>query len=534
MNEVRHGLILTTLIAVLFLSQKLEIMFFAGIAVFIALGFLSSWYYSSPFTAMFYLPVILVTGYLLGKFTSPFLILGFLFGIALYLIWNTALSRGFSDAVIRNLRYFRTPSKRLIISSTIGLVVCAVYLFSSKTWILFPGSVINLYLLITSDYSPTDAIILIMLNWFSIPFLLSDREVSIGRGEYCFSIIAIIQKGLGHSPVKTEGRYHWVKSRGRLCLSVTDRENYNTTIIGSSGTGKSHLVKKTLRDISLNYIIIDIHGEYDIPGALHVDMASNGINPFSLFGKTPHDRSLEIASMLASVFNLGSIQTVTLANLIHELYQTVETSKGDLSALPTFEDLKKLMEAKVRFGGDMQEIAVIQRLLPYVNFLSAYTNFSESEFNVEGGRVVIDFSKVVSDELRYILLETFLSSILGQAYRRGPSPLHTILVIDEAPFLLSRESGRNIALRFFAEGRKFGIGTIIVSQFGKLVKEAINNSSTIICFKVNDPEDIDYMSRVFSSGNNEMANVVKSALNTLKRGEFIIKEKSELILGRSY
>lgn len=68
-------------------------------------------------------------------------------------------------------------------------------------------------------------------------------------------------------------------------------------------------------------------------------------------------------------------------------------------------------------------------------------------------------------------METILTSILGTMYTQKYGSLRRLVVIDEAPFLLEKESGEIMAERLFAEGRKFGYGFVMISQYSSKLEK---------------------------------------------------------------
>lgn len=94
------------------------------------------------------------------------------------------------------------------------------------------------------------------------------------------------------------------------------------------------------------------------------------------------------------------------------------------------------------------------------------------------------------------MIETILRNLRDYMLRRGQSDFWKVFVLDEAPFVLSKETGRDIVERIFAEGRKFGIGMIVVSQSVEYVKKKLmNNSASFFIFQLSEPNEVDYIVR---------------------------------------
>ena len=116
-------------------------------------------------------------------------------------------------------------------------------------------------------------------------------------------------------------------------------------------------------------------------------------------------------------------------------------------------------------------------------------------------------------------------------YISGISNLKKIIIIDEAPFILSKESGKQILERLFAEGRKFGFGFIIISQTSEYIKELLANTSYFFIFNLVEPKELDYASKLLGGSDTQLYAAIYETLQKLPRGYCVTRD---LLRGEIY
>ncbi|MCG2909902.1 MAG: ATP-binding protein, partial [Stygiolobus sp.] len=128
-----------------------------------------------------------------------------------------------------------------------------------------------------------------------------------------------------------------------------------------------------------------------------------------------------------------------------------------------------------------------------------------------------------------IIIETILRSIQSFMYRVQKSDsLRKLIIIDEAPFILSKDSGKELLERLFAEGRKFGFGFVLISQSIEYVKDLIPNSGLFFSFNVVEPRELDYISKFFGGSDQNVYKAIYETLPQLLRGYCLTRD----LLGR--
>ncbi|BFI75229.1 hypothetical protein YN1HA_13270 [Sulfurisphaera ohwakuensis] len=447
------------------------------------------------------------------------------------------VKRNFYDFLIDELKKvkFSFSPLKFVIGISLSLVLYWV-LFFNPLFLL--GSLLDS--IIISFYGFYYELPLISFNWITLPYLIFPKTYRLSNnGVLIGKIIGKIGKGgsIDNAFYTSNSTYKWIRTDGIYYLDFSSSKNYNVIIIGTSGVGKSTLAKRIVKSLNVSYLVFDLHGEYEIQGAKKIDASKVTINPLSLFGRSPKERALEISLMIKSLFNLGNLQTIELTNLIIEAYAEKGIDENDSETWnlspPTFRDILILLEKKKKLATTSQDIIKYQSIEPYIQFLSSSV-FNNSNVNISEileNNIIIDFSKIPTNEIKYILIETLLKSIQNTMYISGISNLKKIIIIDEAPFILSKESGKQILERLFAEGRKFGFGFIIISQTSEYIKELLANTSYFFIFNLVEPKELDYASKLLGGSDTQLYATIYETLQKLPRGYCVTRD---LLRGEIY
>jgi hypothetical protein len=296
-------------------------------------------------------------------------------------------------------------------------------------------------------------------------------------------------------------------------------------IVGESGGGKSNATKAMVRSLcsgGARVAILDPHNEYiGISSAISAeiyDASSNGINIFDLDGMSERERASEITGMLKRNFRLGEVQGYTLYRCIMYTY-SVLSARGKS---PNIHDLifsVKVFKRNSKSTSEKNVLEGIERRLSLLDTGAFHKSVGMKE--VVSGNSVFLLSGLHTPESQSIYIEGFLRKVYSYmltSKERGAGMLY--LVIDEAEKL-----GDNpIIGKLAAEGRKYGVGIIAVSQRAKLIdKDLRGNASMFISFNVREPEELNYIAN-FVAGGNEMGRYieVKKAIRNLGRGYGIV------------
>lgn len=273
----------------------------------------------------------------------------------------------------------------------------------------------------------------------------------------------------------------------------------NTGIIGTMGTGKTQFTKSLITQLylqrknnigedNLGILIFDYKGDYNESKRDFVDVTNATIlkpyqlpfNPLALTKSKVFKPLLPIHTAnafkdtISKVYGLGPKQQDTLFQCIIETYgmcgiQAANPSSWDNEA-PTFEQVYQ------RYAND-EEIKKNDSLAAAMNKLHQFQVFENNPnqtkplFEILNGVVVIDLSGYDSDiqslivaitlDLFYAQMQVAGSSKLDGKYRQ----LTKLILVDEADNFMSE--GFSSLKKILKEGREFGVGTILSTQFLK-------------------------------------------------------------------
>ncbi|RUM60488.1 MAG: ATP-binding protein [Persephonella sp.] len=317
-------------------------------------------------------------------------------------------------------------------------------------------------------------------------------------------------------------------------------------ILAITGAGKSNTVSVLLQNIlNLNgtVLVFDFHGEYvksefKKGGKNRVNIIEPIINPALLKPK-------EFASLVGIKPN-AYIQLryfkLALEHLINELEG--EKGKNWQNYITTEEFLNRLKETvdsirdedsdirQTRLKGKPREESLYEVLnkieemeleLGHIIKLGAKPIIEKIK---DGYINVIDFSEIDEETADTICSNILMWSLeeRKKAVRRGDTKLKKplLIVIEEAHILAGDK--RNTQSKYYIsriarEGRKFGLGLVIITQRPKgLDKEILSQMNNMIILKLVEPEDQKHV----QSASEALSQELMSYLPSLNPGEAII------------
>jgi len=514
------------------------------LVIFFLDGILVEFIFTSLVMVILYYPLILFTYSLFQQQSLSFFFLldlltfSFTYFISALFIGFIGwfIRRNMSDTWFEQLSLFGYKFKPKIALIGFTLVIALYFFLFYGNLPLIAGSMLNVIgISLFGDYYDLP---LVLLSWFATPYSLTPRGEISKQGICLGNIVGILSKsGIIDSSVirvNSSRKYKWSGIKANYCIDFSKTKNYNIIVVGTSGSGKSNFAKLLASKLSVNFLVFDLHGEYYLNEVKRVDVSQISVNPLSLFNRNPKERALEIAYMLKSLFNLGNIQAIELTNLIVEAYAEKGLDPDDPSTWsqnpPTFRDVLLLLERHKKNALSAQEINKYQSLEPYLQYLSS-TVFQSNSINFEellNSSYILDFSSVPTNEVKYIIMETILKSIQSLMYSRKSSKIENLVIIDEAPFLLSKESGKQLIERLLAEGRKFGFGFLLISQSVDYLKDVIPNAGLFYAFNIVEPGELEYISKFFGGSDLDMYYTLYETFPKLPRGVFVTRD----LLGR--
>lgn len=333
----------------------------------------------------------------------------------------------------------------------------------------------------------------------------------------------------------------------------------NTGIIGTMGTGKTQFTKSLITQLyreqshnvdgqELGILIFDYKGDYNESKADFVEMTNaNILKPYHLpFNPLALTQSIVFKPLLpihtanafkdtiSKVYGLGPKQQDTLFQCIIETYQASGITAPDSSTwgneAPTFDQVYQ------RYAND-EEIKKTDSLAAAMNKLHQFEVFeanpsnTKSLFDILKGVVVIDLSGYDSDiqslivaitlDLFYSQMQAAGSSKMSGNYRE----LTKMILVDEADNFMSE--GFPSLKKILKEGREFGVGTILSTQFLKHFGSGEDDYSkyilTWIVHNVSDLKnsDVDFVFK--TEAKSQESQMLYNAIKGLVKHNSIIK-----------
>lgn len=363
----------------------------------------------------------------------------------------------------------------------------------------------------------------------------------------------------------------------------------HAVIVGSTGSGKSWCVARLIEQVttlpSANALVFDIHGEYknlakEIDSIEYLKIAgpSDNNNDTSIF--LPYwlltyeemiammlDRSDSNAPNQARAF-FDAVITAKRKNLETEKKEDVLNNFTIDSPVPyqinqvlnELNELDEQMISGARAGSEKQGplfgklTRFIQRLTTKIgdrrlNFLfnknaelqkyEWFWNFSQKLLGYEKncrGVKIIDFSEVPSDILPLIigLVGRIVFSIQQWTKEEERHPIALFcdeahLYISEKPTSSIDQSALNSFERIAKEGRKYGVGLVVVSQRPADVNRTVlSQSSNYVAMRLTNAEDQSVIKRLFPDSLGDFAEL----LPILDIGEALIVGDASLLPSR--
>ena len=299
-------------------------------------------------------------------------------------------------------------------------------------------------------------------------------------------------------------------------------------ILATTGSGKSNTVavlSSRFAELGGTVLIFDYHGEYYNSDIKKLNPVDPLINPL-------HLSPSEFASLLEIRNNASRQQRIlrkAFKIFIDETKKKLEKGSISYSSLDdVFFDLlsSKILEIA---RGDPAGDEVVNKLDDFLDRYEEIINFAIGTITdrlKQGFVNVIDLSSV-GEEIVDPIMANYLKKILYERKKnkvRGKGGLEfpIVNVIEEAHVFLSKDENRSTkywAKRIAREGRKFGVGLIIVSQRPKGIDENILSQMTNkIILKIVEPSDKRY---ILEASDNLSQDLVNS-LSSLNTGEAII------------
>lgn len=323
----------------------------------------------------------------------------------------------------------------------------------------------------------------------------------------------------------------------------------NTGIIGTMGTGKTQFTKSMItqlyRDQDHNFdgsplgiLIFDYKGDYneskeDFIKATNAKVLKPYHLPFNPLALTksrifkpllPIHTANAFKDTLSKVYGLGAKQQNTLFTCITEAYSAKGIRPNDPSTWdnvpPTFDMVYSIYANDEEIKKSDSLAAAMEKLYQFQVFEGDPTK-TVSLFSLLNGVVVIDLSGYDSDiqslivaitlDLFYSQMQASGSSKMDHQYRQ----LTKLILVDEADNFMSE--GFPALKKILKEGREFGVGTILSTQFLKHFGSSDDDySKYILTWVVHNVADLKLSDVEFVFKTEAKSNETQRMFNDIK------------------
>jgi DNA helicase HerA-like ATPase len=307
----------------------------------------------------------------------------------------------------------------------------------------------------------------------------------------------------------------------QVTLPVNALLQRHLSVIGMTGCGKSYLLGLLCEELAQHraaILIIDPHNEY-IPMAQTLPKAISRMLYSVGTAAGLNTYTLDVKEITADEFQHFTGMGPGSTSIVEAVIQDVRESKPQY----TIQDILDALDSRARNGQPSERTAAMWAR----NYIQNLTNTgmigtSEPPIRemVAANRVTVVAMSGVRERIQQFIVTSILQRIFESRRRSEISPL--ILIVEEAHrFAPSGDevSSSSVMRTIAAEGRKFGICLVVVSQRpNRLDSTVLSQCVTNIVMKIKNPADL-------ASIRESAENVTEDILNELphfEKGEALV------------
>lgn len=332
----------------------------------------------------------------------------------------------------------------------------------------------------------------------------------------------------------------------------------NTGIIGTMGTGKTQFTKSLVTQLHcssennvnrtpVGILIFDYKGDYikpdftSVTGAKVYDLYHLPYNPLSLYVTKPlrpllpvHTSS-SLTDTIAKAFSLGQVQVNTLKGIIMEAYNQKGIIKNDSTtwenAAPTISDVFELYTGREDVKVDSL-YAALQELYEMEVF-EPDASKTISLFDMIDGITVINLSGF-NPSIQNLVVSITLDVFYNQMQMQGHSAINgnyreitKMILVDEADNFLSKDFAS--IKKILKEGREYGVGTILSTQFLSHFSTSDNDyANYILTWIVHNVSEMSAkeIRQVFSTQSKAEEENIMNRIKSLQKHYSIVKAEA--------
>lgn len=272
--------------------------------------------------------------------------------------------------------------------------------------------------------------------------------------------------------------------------------NPHVAITGETGSGKTQATKAIIRDLhahGLPALVLDFKDDYSDPAyaetegmqvydpgfeSLPFNPLVPPVDPRSGHANPTH-HIYQLADIIKRIYGLGDQQSYRVREALKRAYDEAGVpmkafEPAASQAYPPFEAVQAQLEAEK--GND----ALLGRMSPIFDLgLFASDAGAEVFATVADASTVVRLGHLPGDETKNSVAEFFLMALYNHLIRRPQThTLDRLLVLDEAWRLVESPFLEPL----MREGRAFGLGVIIATQFPRDLPEAVMGSTATKLF----------------------------------------------------
>jgi DNA helicase HerA-like ATPase len=311
-----------------------------------------------------------------------------------------------------------------------------------------------------------------------------------------------------------------------VTLPVNRLVQRHLSIIGMTGCGKSYLLGLICEELASHkaaILIIDPHNEYipmaqtmpkDVHRMLYSVGTAAGLNAYTL----------DVKELTAHDFQHFTGMRPGSTSIVETVIQGLRESKNQY----TIQDILNALDTRAREGISSEKTAAIWAR-NYIQILANTGMLGTSEPPIQEMVSANQVTVVAISGIREKVQQFIVTSILQRIFdsRKSSEIPPVILVVEEAHrFAPSGEpvSSSSIMRTLAAEGRKFGVCLVVVSQRpNRLDSTVLSQCVTNIVMKVKNPVDL-------TSIRESAENVTQEILDELPRFE----RGEALVMGEAF